>query len=116
MARASSALNAAKGQLEDAKARRELASINARRNQDLAAQNFISASALEVRMQEKASADAVYQIALANFNNETALNPIGSTAFTATVESAGNVMTGTLEQSNVDMTAELLKTVQAQQI
>jgi HlyD family secretion protein len=69
MARASSALNAAKGQLEDAKARRELASINARRNQDLAAQNFISASALEVRMQEKASADAGYQIALANLES-----------------------------------------------
>ena len=69
IARASSALNAAKGQLDDAKARRELASINARRNQDLAAQNFISASALEVRMQEKASADAVYQIALANLES-----------------------------------------------
>jgi len=69
MARASSALNAAKGQLEDAKARRELASINARRNQDLAAQNFISAGALEARMQEKASADAGYQIAMANLES-----------------------------------------------
>jgi len=58
----------------------------------------------------------LYQIALANFNNETALKPIGSTAFTATGESAGNIMTGPLERSNVDMTAELLKTVQAQQI
>jgi HlyD family secretion protein len=66
VARASSALNAAQAQLADANARRELASINAKRNQDLAAQNFISAGALEARMQEKASADAGYQIALAN--------------------------------------------------
>ena len=66
VARASSALNAAQAQLADANARRELASINARRNQDLAAQNFISAGALETRIQEKASAEAAYQIALAN--------------------------------------------------
>lgn len=66
VARASSVLNAAQAQLSDAKARRELANINARRNQDLAAQNFISAGALEARLQEKASADAGYQIAVAN--------------------------------------------------
>jgi HlyD family secretion protein len=66
VARANSVLNAAHAQLADANARRELAGINAKRNQDLAAQNFISAGALEARMQEKASADAGYQIALAN--------------------------------------------------
>ena len=66
VARATSALNAAQAQLADAVARRELASINAKRNQDLAAQNFISASALEARMQERASADAGYQVAWAN--------------------------------------------------
>lgn len=66
VARASSALNAAHAQLADANARRELASINAKRNQDLAAQNFISAGALEARLQEKASADAAYQVAVAN--------------------------------------------------
>lgn len=66
VARASSALNAARAQLADANARRELASINAKRNQDLAAQNFISAGALEARLQEKVSADAGYQVALAN--------------------------------------------------
>lgn len=66
VARASSSLNAAHAQLADANARRELASINAKRNQDLAAQNFISAGALEARLQEKASADAGYQVALAN--------------------------------------------------
>lgn len=66
VARASSALNAAHAQLADANARRELASINAKRNQDLATQNFISAGALEARLQEKASADAGYQVALAN--------------------------------------------------
>ncbi len=66
VARASSVLNGAHAQLSDAKARRELASINARRNQDLAELNFISAGALEARLQEKVSADAGYQIALAN--------------------------------------------------
>jgi HlyD family secretion protein len=69
VARASSALGAARAQLADASARRELASINAKRNQDLAAQNFISAGALEARMQEKASADAGYQVALANLQS-----------------------------------------------
>ena len=69
VARASSALNAAQAQLTDANARRELAGINARRNQELATQNFISAAALESRMQEKASADAGYQIALANLES-----------------------------------------------
>jgi HlyD family secretion protein len=68
VARASSSLNAAHAQLADANARRELASINAKRNQDLAAQNFISAGALEARLQEKASADAGYQVALANLD------------------------------------------------
>jgi len=66
VARASSALNAAHAQLSDATARRELASINAKRNQELAAQGFISAGALEARLQEKASADAAYQVAVAN--------------------------------------------------
>lgn len=66
VARANSALNAAQAQLADAIARRDLANINARRNQDLAAQNFISAGALEARIQEKASADAAYQVAVAN--------------------------------------------------
>ena len=66
VARAISALNAAHAQLSDATARRELASINAKRNRELAAQNFISASALEARLQEKASADAAYQMAVAN--------------------------------------------------
>lgn len=68
VARASSALNAAHAQLSDANARRELASINAKRNHDLAAQSFISAAALEARLQEKASADAGYQVALANLD------------------------------------------------
>ena len=40
--------------------------MNAERNQDLAAQNFISAGALEARLQEKASADAALQAAQAN--------------------------------------------------
>jgi HlyD family secretion protein len=66
LARAGSTQAAAQAQLKDAAARRELAAINARRNQELAAQNFISAAALESRMQEKASADAALQAAQAN--------------------------------------------------
>jgi len=66
VARAGHALGAAQAQLADAQARRELAVINAQRNRELAAQNFISAGALEARLQEKASADAAYQGAQAN--------------------------------------------------
>ena len=68
LARAGSAQAAAQAQLSDATARRSLAALNARRNQDLAAQNFISAGALEARLQEKASADAALQAAQANLN------------------------------------------------
>jgi HlyD family secretion protein len=68
LARASSTQAAAEAQLADATARRELAAINAKRNQDLAAQNFISPGALEGRLQEKASADAALQAAQANLS------------------------------------------------
>jgi HlyD family secretion protein len=68
LARASSTQAAAEAQLADATARRELAAINAKRNQDLAAQNFISPGALEGRLQEKASADAALQAAHANLS------------------------------------------------
>ena len=64
--RGSSTQAAARAQVADAIARRELAAINAKRNQDLAAQNFISSGALESRLQEKASADAALQAAQAN--------------------------------------------------
>ena len=53
VARARSTQAAAAAQLADATARRELAQLNAQRNQNLAAQNFISAGALESRLQEK---------------------------------------------------------------
>ncbi len=66
LARAGSTQAAALAQVADATARRELAAINAKRNQDLAAQNFISPGALESRLQEKVSADAALQAAQAN--------------------------------------------------
>ncbi|MDO8719712.1 MAG: efflux RND transporter periplasmic adaptor subunit [Polaromonas sp.] len=66
LARTASTQAAAQAQVADATARRALAAVNARRNQDLAAQNFISAGALEARLQEKASADAALQAAQAN--------------------------------------------------
>ena len=68
LARAASARAAAAAQLLDARARRELAAVNYRRNQDLANQNFISAGALEARLQEQASADAALEAAQANLN------------------------------------------------
>ncbi|MFZ4480418.1 MAG: efflux RND transporter periplasmic adaptor subunit [Rhodoferax sp.] len=52
--------------LADAIARRELADINFRRNQDLADKKFISSAALEARLQEKVSAEAALQAAQAN--------------------------------------------------
>lgn len=57
---------AAKAQVADAKARRELAMTNLNRQKELARQNFISSSALEGRVQELQSADAVLQAAQAN--------------------------------------------------
>jgi HlyD family secretion protein len=66
--RASSTQAAAQAQVADAMARRELAAINAKRNQELAAQNFISSGALEGRLQEKASAEAALQAAQANLS------------------------------------------------
>ncbi|MCF8167542.1 MAG: efflux RND transporter periplasmic adaptor subunit [Rhodoferax sp.] len=66
--RARNGQRAAQAQVADANVRRELASLNAKRNQDLAAQNFISAGALESRLQEKASAEAALQSAQANLD------------------------------------------------
>jgi HlyD family secretion protein len=66
IARAVSAQAGASAQQLDAAARRELAAVNFRRNQDLADRNFISSGALEARLQEKASADAGLQAAQAN--------------------------------------------------
>ena len=64
--RAVSAQAAAAAQQLDAAARRELAAVNFRRNQDLADKNFISAGALKTRVQEKVSADAALQAAQAS--------------------------------------------------
>ena len=66
IARAGSAVAAAAAQQQDALARRELATLNARRHTELAAQNFISAGALEARLQEQASAEAALGAAQAN--------------------------------------------------
>ena len=66
LARAASAQLSAQAQVNDATARRSLAAANTRRNQDLARQNFISAGALDAKLQEQASADAALQVAQAN--------------------------------------------------
>lgn len=66
IARAGSAIASAEAQQRDARARRELAALNARRSAELAAQNFISPGALEARLQEQASADAAVSAADAN--------------------------------------------------
>lgn len=68
LARAGSTQVAAQAQVADAAARRALAATNAKRNQDLANQNFISSGALEARLQEKISADAALQAAQANLS------------------------------------------------
>ena len=68
LARAGSAQASAQAQLSDATARRALAVSNTRRNEDLARQNFISAGALDAKLQEQASADAALQSAQANLS------------------------------------------------
>ncbi len=66
IARAGSAISATQAQRKDALARKELAAINARRYVDLGAQNFISASAVEAKLQEQTSAEAAVSGADAN--------------------------------------------------
>jgi HlyD family secretion protein len=68
LARAASAQLSAQAQVKDASARRVLAVANTRRNQDLAQQNFISAGALDAKLQEQTSADAALQVAQANLS------------------------------------------------
>ncbi len=58
IARAGSAVAAVQAQRKDAAARKELAAINARRYAELGQQNFISAGAVEAKLQEQTSADA----------------------------------------------------------
>lgn len=67
-------------------------------------------------------------LAIANFPNPAALQPIGNTDFAASGDSgnvtlsaggtpgAGTVMSGALEASNVDITNELVKMLKAQQL
>jgi len=67
-------------------------------------------------------------IALASFRNDTALKPIGNTKFIASDTSgnailtragapyAGDILSGTLEQANVDITQELMTMLKAQQV
>ncbi len=66
VARAGSAMAAAYAQRRDAQARKELAAVNARRYVELGQQNFISAGAVEARLQEQASADAIVSASDAN--------------------------------------------------
>ena len=66
LTKASSVEMAAKAQLADSQAKRELASANLARYQSLVTQNFISSAALESRVQEQHSADAAYRAAQAN--------------------------------------------------
>ena len=66
IARAGSGAAAAEAQRKDAMAKRELAAVNARRYADLADKSFISTGALEAKLQEQTSADALLSAAEAN--------------------------------------------------
>ncbi len=66
IARANSALAAAEAQRRDALARNALAGMNARRYIELGEMKFVSASAVEARQQEQASAQAAIAAADAN--------------------------------------------------
>ena len=67
--RALSAQSGARAQWDEAQARGKLASINARRNEELAVQNFISVSALEARQTELQQARAGIALAQANMDS-----------------------------------------------
>jgi flagellar hook protein FlgE len=67
-------------------------------------------------------------VAIANFPNSAGLKPIGNSNFVASGDSgvpavsaggapnAGDIMSATIEQSNVDITQELMKMLRAQQL
>lgn len=69
----------------------------------------------------------IFDLALANTPNPSGMKPVGNTNYIATGESGnvqygipkrnglGSLMTGTLEQSNTDITAELLNMLKTQQ-
>ena len=68
----------------------------------------------------------LYQIALANFNATSQLKALGNSNFGVSAQSgdamyldaskgAGKILSGTLEESNTDVTVEILTTIQAQQ-
>jgi flagellar basal body rod protein FlgG len=68
-----------------------------------------------------------FQVSLANFSNDSGLKPVGNTMFKESIYSGkprygdagtngmGNLMSGSLEQSNTDITAELMLMMKAQQ-
>jgi flagellar hook protein FlgE len=68
------------------------------------------------------------QVALALFNNPQGLSALGARGFSATVESgnpelvgpdnslAGAIQSGALEKSNVDLTSELVRMIEAQRV
>ena len=66
IARAGSLVVVAEAQLQDAQARREVATINARRYVELGGQRFVSTSAVEAKQQEQVSALAATRAAEAN--------------------------------------------------
>lgn len=66
IARAASSAAAAEAQRQDALARREVASINARRYADLGEKKFVAPSVVEAKQQEQTSADAALAAAEAN--------------------------------------------------
>lgn len=68
MARAGSAEVAALAQRRDTLAKRELATLNARRYADLGQKNFISAGVVEGKLQEQTSAEAAVSSADANLS------------------------------------------------
>ncbi|TXH89438.1 MAG: efflux RND transporter periplasmic adaptor subunit [Rhodoferax sp.] len=72
--RAQSAQVAQSAQWQEAQARQRLAQVNARRNEELAAKNFISPSALESRQTELQQADAA--VAAAQASREAAVRDV----------------------------------------
>lgn len=65
-ARAASTVTAAEAQRKDALARRQLATLNAKRYRDLGGKNFVSTSAVEGKQQELDSAQAALEASEAN--------------------------------------------------
>jgi flagellar basal body rod protein FlgG len=104
-----------------------IAAVDPTSNQPLQAVSINNKGVVSATYSAGPSVD-LYRISIATFGSDVGLKPLGNVAFAQTGASGaanisnagegggGNIMAGTLEQANVDITNELMAMIAAQQI